>query len=141
MKFRSLMTIVFTAATMLFPQMTKAASDTTAFDGTWQVTMSARNYDNPNSTMSEGYAYHFPMSVQNGVLHGERGNRGMWDFYEINGKIAADGTATIRADGITGAGTQFTKGHSPPGKRRERSIQGSAGNRQVGWPAYPYPYL
>lgn len=66
--------------------------------------------------MSEAYAYHFPMSVKNGLLHGERGNRGMWDFYEINGKIAADGTATIRADGITGAGTQFTKGHSPPGK-------------------------
>jgi len=30
--------------------------------------------------------------------------------------IAADGTATISADGVIGAGTQFTKGHSPPGK-------------------------
>jgi hypothetical protein len=111
-----LITIVFAAATMLFPQITKAASDKTAFDGTRQVTMSARNYDNPNTTMSDAYAYVFPMSVKNGVLHGERGNRGMWDFYEINGKIAANGTANIRADGVTGAGTQFTKGHSPPGK-------------------------
>lgn len=130
MKFRSLMTIVFTAATMLFPQMTKASSDTTAFDGTWQVTMSARNYDNPNSTMSEGYAYHFPMSIKNGVLHGERGNRGRWDFYEINGKIAADGTATIRADGITGAGTQFTKGHSPPGKPYTYAVSAQFKGRQ-----------
>jgi hypothetical protein len=116
MKSASLIAILFAVATMQFPQITKAASDTTAFDGTWQVTMSARNYDNPNSTMSDAYAYHFSMIVKNGVLHGERGNRGMWDFYEIDGKIAADGTATLRADGITGAGTQFTKGHSPPGK-------------------------
>jgi hypothetical protein len=64
MKSGSLITIVFAAATMLFPQVTKAASGMTAFDGTWQVTMSARNYDNPNSTRSEAYAYHFPMSVK-----------------------------------------------------------------------------
>jgi hypothetical protein len=116
MKSALLITIAFATATLLYAQNTKAASDTTAFDGTWQVTMSARDYDNPNSTMSDAYAYHFPMSVKDGVLHGERGNRGMWDFYEIDGKIAADGIATIRAEGITGAGTQFTKRHSPPGK-------------------------
>src|ERR1700684_3491941 len=105
MKSVSLIAILFATATLLYAQNTKAASDTTAFDGTWQVTMSARDYDNPKSTMSEAYAYHFPMSGKDGVLHGERGNRGMWDFYEINAKVAADGTATIRADGITGAGT------------------------------------
>src|ERR1700675_2044552 len=56
-----------------------------AFDGTWQVTMSARNYDNPNSTMSEADAYHFPMSRRNGGLHRRRGNRGMSVFYEMIG--------------------------------------------------------
>jgi hypothetical protein len=77
--------------------------------------MSARNYKNPNGTISLAYAWHFSMTVKNGILHGERGNRGMGDFYEINGTIAADGTATIRADGITGKGTEFTKGHRSPG--------------------------
>lgn len=71
-------------------------------------TMSARNYQNPNSTMSLAYAWHFSMTVKNGILHDERGNRGMGDFYEINGTIAADGTAAIRADGITGKGTSTT---------------------------------
>jgi hypothetical protein len=61
--------------------------------------MSARNYQNANSTMSLAYAWHLSMTVKNGILHGERGNRGMGDFYEINGTIAADGTAAIRADG------------------------------------------
>jgi hypothetical protein len=77
--------------------------------------MSARNYQNPNGTMSLAYAWHFSMKVKNGILHGERGNRGMGDFYEISGTIAADGTAAIRADGITGKGTEFTKGHRSPG--------------------------
>jgi hypothetical protein len=114
MKFGSVLSIVFAAVTLLYVQNTKAASDTTAFDGTWSVTMSAHNYDNPNSYMSEAFAYHFSMNVKNGVLHGERGNRGMESFYEINGTIAADGSATIRVNGITGP-SKFSRGHVPPG--------------------------
>src|SRR5580658_9266713 len=88
--------------------MTLVAQNATTFDGTWSVTMSARDHQNPNGTMSLAYAWHFSMRVKNGILHGERGNRGMGDFYEINGTIAADDTATIRANGITGKGTEFT---------------------------------
>jgi hypothetical protein len=72
--------------------------------------MSARNYQNPNGTISLAYAWRFSMTVKNGILHGERGNRGMGDFYEINGTIAADGTATIRADGINGKARSSPKG-------------------------------
>jgi len=108
-KYASLVTSVFAILTM-----TLVAQNATTFDGTWSVTMSARNYQNPNGTMSLAYAWHFSMTVKNGILHGERGNRGIGDFYEINGTIAADGTATIRADGITGKGTEFTKGHRSP---------------------------
>jgi hypothetical protein len=86
MKSASLIAILFAVATMQFLQIAKAASDTTAFDGTWQVTMSARNYDNPNSTMSDAYAYHFSMSVKNGMLHGERGNRVCGIFTRSMGK-------------------------------------------------------
>jgi hypothetical protein len=67
------------------------------------------------STPVPGLCLALSMTVKNGILHGERGNRGMGDFYEINGTTAADGTATIRADGITGKGTEFTKGHRSPG--------------------------
>jgi hypothetical protein len=109
-KYASLVTSVFAILTM-----TLVAQNATTFDGTWSVTMSARNYQNPNGTMSLAYAWHFSMTVNNGILHGERGNRGMGDFYEINGTIAADGTGTIRADGITGKGTEYTKGHRSPG--------------------------
>jgi hypothetical protein len=113
MKSAFLSTFVVAVLTMTLV-VQNAIADTT-FDGTWSVTMSAHNYQNPNSTMSLAYAWHFSMTVKNGILHGERGNRGMGDFYEINGTIAADGTATIRADGITGKGTEFTKGHTSPG--------------------------
>jgi hypothetical protein len=47
-------------------------------------------------------------------LHGETGNRGKENFYEINGTIAADGTATIRANGISGP-SKFNRSHIPPG--------------------------
>jgi hypothetical protein len=73
MKSALLITIMFAAVNVLFQQITKAASDTTAFDGTWSVTMSAQNYDNPNSTMSLAFAKHFTMTVKNGALHGESG--------------------------------------------------------------------
>jgi hypothetical protein len=32
--------------------MTLVAQNATTFDGTWSVTMSARNYQNPNGTIS-----------------------------------------------------------------------------------------
>jgi hypothetical protein len=43
------------------------------------------------------------VKVKNGVLHGEIGTGGAADWYELNGTIAADGAATIRANGITGS--------------------------------------
>jgi len=49
--------IVVAILTMTFVAQ-NAMADTT-FDGTWSVTMSAHNYQNPNSTMSLVYAWHF----------------------------------------------------------------------------------
>jgi hypothetical protein len=76
--------------------------------------MSAQNYDNPDSNMSLAFAKHFIMTVKNGVLHGESGTRGAQEFYEINGTIAADGVATIRANGIVGS-SQHARAHLAAG--------------------------
>jgi hypothetical protein len=65
MKSVSLIAIVIAAATLLYAQNTKVASDTPAFDGTWSVTMSAHNYDNPNSYMSEAFAYRIENPIIN----------------------------------------------------------------------------
>ena len=45
MKSPALIAMAFAVSTILFAQNTKAASDMTAFDGAWQVTMSARVTD------------------------------------------------------------------------------------------------
>jgi hypothetical protein len=68
-KYASLSTIVVAILTMTFVAQ-DAMADTT-FDGAWSVTMRAYNYQNPDSTMSLAYAWHFPMTVKNGVLHGK----------------------------------------------------------------------
>src|ERR1700722_17483366 len=108
----SLVTILFAVSIIMFAET--AVAETT-FDGTWSVTTNVHDYKNPNGTMSRAYTWQFPMTVKNGVLHGERGKRGSYDFLEINGTITADGDATIQAEGITGKGTEFTKGHTAAG--------------------------
>ena len=67
-KYAFLVTSVFAILTV-----TSVAQNATTFDGTWSATMSAHNYQNPNSAMSLAYAWHFSMTVKNGILHGERG--------------------------------------------------------------------
>ena len=46
--------------------------------------------------------------VKNGVLHGEIGARGAANWYELNGKIMANGTAILRTTGTTGNNPAYT---------------------------------
>ena len=101
MKSGSLITIVFAAATILFPQITKAASDTTAFDGTWSVTQDTREFQNPDGSIARAWTQHFFATVKSGVLHGERGTRGAPGWFEFNGNIDANGMANLSANGVT----------------------------------------
>ena len=101
MKSASLITIVLAAATMLFPQITKAVSDTTAFDGTWSVTQDTREFKNPDGSVARAWTQHFFATVKNGVLHGERGTRGAPGWFEFNGSIDANGMANLSANGVT----------------------------------------
>jgi hypothetical protein len=102
---------VFAVLTLLIAQ-TKAA--TTTFDGNWWVTVDYHEYKNPDGSTALAAVKHFPVKVNNGVLHGEIGTRGAADWYELNGTIAADGAATIRANGITGS-PKHTPFYSHPG--------------------------
>jgi hypothetical protein len=74
----------------------------TAFDGTWSVTVDFHAYQNPDGSVARAWVKHFRAKVKNGVLHGELGSRGAPDWYELDGKIEADGTAMLRTTGITG---------------------------------------
>jgi hypothetical protein len=82
---------------------TKAASDRTAFAGTWLVTLNAHDYKDPNTgQVALAYVYHFSAEIKNDVLHGERGNRGKAGWLELRGNIGAEGTSTLHANALTG---------------------------------------
>jgi len=80
-----------------------AAQGTTKFDGSWEVTIDAKAYKNADGTTAQPWVIHFAAKVKNGVLHGEHGTRGQPAFYELNGKIEVEGTASLHLDEITGA--------------------------------------
>jgi hypothetical protein len=116
MKSVSPIAIVFAAATLLYAQNTKAAPDTTAFDGTWSVMVDYREYKNPDGTVALPWVIHCQAEVKDGVLHAEHGTKEGTASWELNGKIAADGTATLTTTGITG-NPKYTPFHPEPGKR------------------------
>jgi hypothetical protein len=108
-----------------------SAADEHPFDGTWETTVSCEN-----AAGALGYSYRFDSVVKNDVLHGEKGDKGKPGWFQLDGKIAPDGTARFYADGLVGAaetavghlraGTQYNyhvdanfSGASGTGKRVE----------------------
>jgi hypothetical protein len=57
----------------------------------------------------------FSRENKNGVLHGELGARGAPDWYSLDGKIEADGSAILRTTGITGK-AEYTASTTHPRK-------------------------
>jgi hypothetical protein len=68
------------------------------FDGRWNVVLSC-----PATTdgRAMAYSYQFPAEVKDGVLHGERGTAGEPGWLQLDGPIAADGSADLVAEGRT----------------------------------------
>jgi hypothetical protein len=68
------------------------------FDGAWRVTLSC-----PASADGQAlaYSYEFSAQVRDGVLHGERGAAGEPGWLQLDGPIAADGAASLVAEGLT----------------------------------------
>jgi hypothetical protein len=80
-----------------------AAPGQTKFDGSWQVTLDAKEFKNADGSKALPWVIQFPATIKNGSLHGERGTRGKSEFYELTGTVEADGTANLRIDEITGS--------------------------------------
>lgn len=87
------------------PQSTEAGTQGAArFDGKWMTKMTC-----PPKGSTEGYTWFLPTVIEKGQFHAERGTAGEPGFLGINGKIAADGSAKLSADGIV-ASRQYARG-------------------------------
>ena len=73
-KLASLLSVALAASGMLSAPLAKAASS--AFDGTWAVTLYTPEYKDPTGVVARAYTFQFPAQVKDGVLHGEHGTRG-----------------------------------------------------------------
>ena len=112
------------AASALFfvqPHIKAATEGTTAFDGTWAVTVDFHAYKNPDGTVAKPTVRRFVATVKNGVLHGQTGTKGQPNFYELNGTIAADGSANLLASGLTKY-SEYTPMNEGPGKPFEYQV-------------------
>jgi len=74
------------------------------FDGKWLTKMSC-----PAKGNTEGYTWQFSSAVENGNFRGEHGSAGEPGYLLIEGKIAADGSAKLSANGIV-ASRQYARG-------------------------------
>lgn len=92
-----------------------------AFDGNWSVTENGHGYKNPDGSVTLGGVRRFRAKIKNGVLHGESGVRDVAKWFQLNGKIAADGTAILRANGLTGD-PAYNVGHGPSDKPFEYEV-------------------
>jgi len=79
------------------------------FDGAWETTLSCSTADG-----ALGYVFQFTTQVKNGLLHGEKGIKGTPGWLELDGKILADGSSRIHADGLVGTSSHALE-HRPPG--------------------------
>ncbi len=86
--------IAMTAALALFAGTAGAAS---AYDGEWNVAPNCST--GPDGAL--GYTFYFPARISDGVLSGEHGTSGQPAWLSLEGRIAADGTATLFARGLT----------------------------------------
>ncbi|HEV7574770.1 MAG TPA: hypothetical protein VGO85_01890 [Caldimonas sp.] len=95
-----LLALVLCATSATTPAQTAADSARTRFDGDWLVTMSCPN--NSEKSAARGYKRQFPARVEGGVLHGETGVADAPGWLRLDGRIGADGSALIDANGRTG---------------------------------------
>jgi hypothetical protein len=101
-----------------------AEDDTKHFDGTWDTTVSCSNTEG-----ALGYSYQFPSTVKDGVLHGEKGDKGKPGRFELDGKILPDGTMKLYAKGLVGA-EEVAVGHRPRGSAFGYHVEGKFSEKE-----------
>ncbi len=98
--------------------------DTKRFDGTWDTTVSCSNTEG-----ALGYSYQFPSTVKDGVLHGEKGDKGKPGWFVLDGKILPDGTMKLYAKGLVGA-EEVAVGHRPRGSAFGYHVEGKFSEKE-----------
>jgi hypothetical protein len=93
---------LLTACSLIFGAGISIAAD--RFDGNWATKLTC-----PAKGNSEGYTWKFPSVIRNSNLRGERGAAGEPGYLLIEGKIAADGSAKLSANGIV-ASRKYARG-------------------------------
>jgi hypothetical protein len=84
------------------------AADAQRSDGIWQTMVSC-----PAARDALGYSYRFVSTVKDGIFHGLHGTAGEPGSLQIDGKIGADGTAKLYANGRTGS-KEYVPGRDTP---------------------------
>jgi hypothetical protein len=79
------------------------------FDGAWDTILTC-----PNSNGALGFSYHFDSTVKDGVLHGEKGDKGQPGWFQLDGRIPDGGSVSLYAEGLVGA-APFAVGQRPKG--------------------------
>jgi hypothetical protein len=88
-------------ALMLLPVISFAAD---RFDGNWLTTLTC-----PDKGKTEGYTWKLPSVVSSSSFRGEHGTAGEPGYLLLEGKIAADGSAKLAANGIV-ASRKYARG-------------------------------
>jgi hypothetical protein len=88
----------FCLAISAFTFSVAARAGTSAFDGSWDVTLTCPKSKDGNAM---GYSYDFKAEIKDGTLHGERGTSGEPGWLQLDGPIKPDGSAALIAEGLT----------------------------------------
>jgi hypothetical protein len=90
-----------------------ALAQSTRFDGKWNVALTCPPANDADGT--KGYTHLFPAEVKDGQLFGIYGKEGEPGSQRLSGRVAEDGSADLRLDGIV-QNPDYAIGKSPPGK-------------------------
>jgi hypothetical protein len=93
--------LLMVCALVLIPGISVAGD---AFDGNWSTKLTC-----PAKGNTEGYTWQFASVIQNSNYRGERGTAGEPGYLLIEGKVAADGSAKLSANGIV-ASRKYSRG-------------------------------
>jgi hypothetical protein len=109
------------------PSATPVSTSSTAFDGRWAVTLVCEDVRDKGSLI-KGYTNRFVVDVQQGRLTGQRGQVGRPDSLTLDGFIQADGTAELKANGLTG-NPEYSVGHVQASAPFAYRLRGTFTNR------------
>ena len=121
-------TLLLATAFLVAAQGARAEPPTT-FDGTWNITMTCPPHSGDDD--AKGYTHRFPGEVTKGELRAVHGAEGEPGWHLVTGTIAADGSATLRVEGIVNNAAYAING-APRGKayryRVKASFEASSGS-------------